>query len=95
MAQLEIIGVPQSNYVWAVRMVCAEKGVPYEHNPVRPHSPDVDAVHPFGKVPVMRHGDVTLCESKAIATYIDRVFDGPKVIPEGLNVFRISGTLWF
>jgi glutathione S-transferase len=30
----------------------------------------------------MRHGDVTLCESKAIATYIDRVFGGPKVIPE-------------
>ena len=30
----------------------------------------------------MRHGDVELCESKAIATYIDRVFDGPKVIPE-------------
>jgi glutathione S-transferase len=82
MPALEIIGVPQSNYVWAVRMVCAEKGVPYELNPVRPHSPDVDAVHPFGKIPVMRHGDVTLCESKAIATYIDRVFDGPKVIPD-------------
>ena len=30
----------------------------------------------------MRHGDVELCESKAIATYIDRVFDGPKVIPD-------------
>jgi glutathione S-transferase len=30
----------------------------------------------------MRHGDLELCESKAIATYIDRVFDGPKVIPE-------------
>jgi glutathione S-transferase len=82
MAALEIIGVPQSNYVWVVRMVCEEKGVPYELNPVRPHTPDVDAVHPFGKIPVMRHGDVTLCESKAIATYIDRVFDGPKVIPE-------------
>ena len=82
MPALEIIGAPQSNYVWVVRMVCAEKGVPYELNPVRPHSPDVDAIHPFGKIPVMRHGDVTLCESKAIATYIDRVFDGPKVIPE-------------
>ena len=46
---------------------------------IRPH---VDAIHPFGKIPVMRHGDVTLCELKAIATYIDRVFDGPKVIPE-------------
>jgi glutathione S-transferase len=82
MPALEIIGVPQSNYVWVVRMVCAEKGVPYEHKSERPHSPSVDALHPFGKIPVMRHGDVTLCESKAIATYIDRVFDGPKVIPD-------------
>ena len=82
MPALEIIGIPQSNYVWVVRMVCEEKGVPYEHKPDRPHSPAIDAIHPFGKVPVMRHGDVTLCESKAIATYIDRVFDGPKVIPE-------------
>jgi glutathione S-transferase len=30
----------------------------------------------------MRHGDVSLCESKAIATYLDKVFDGPRVIPE-------------
>jgi glutathione S-transferase len=82
MPALEIIGVPQSNYVWVVRMVCEEKGVPYEHKAVRPHTADVDAVHPFGKIPVMRHGDVELCESKAIATYIDRVFGGPKVIPE-------------
>ena len=82
MPTLEIIGLPQSNYVWAVRMACAEKGVPYQHKPERPHTPDVDAIHPFGKVPVMRHGDVTLCESKAIATYIDRVFDGPRLIPD-------------
>ena len=82
MPALEIIGAPQSNYVWAVRMVCEEKGVPYEHRPERPHTPDVDVIHPFGKIPVMRHGDVTLCESKAIATYIDRVFEGPKVIPD-------------
>ncbi len=82
MSDLQIIGVPQSNYVWAVRMVCEEKGVPYDLNPVRPHTADVDAIHPFGKIPVMRHGDLELCESKAIATYIDRTFDGPKVIPD-------------
>src|SRR3954468_16323719 len=82
MPALEIIGAPQSNYVWAVRMVCEEKGVAYDYKPERPHTPAVDAIHPFGKVPVMRHGDLELCESKAIATYIDRVFDGPKVIPE-------------
>jgi glutathione S-transferase len=82
MAQLEIIGAPQSTYVRVVRTVCEEKGVPYEFKPAAPHSPDVSAIHPFGKVPVMRHGDVTLCESKAIVSYIDRAFGGPKLIPE-------------
>ena len=82
MAKVEIIGMPQSTFVRVVRMTCEEKGVPYELTGARPHSPEINAVHPFGKVPGMRHGDVELCESKAIATYLDRTFDGPKVIPE-------------
>jgi glutathione S-transferase len=82
MAKLEIIGMPQSTFVRAIRMLCAEKGVEYDYDPARPHAPNVAAIHPFGKIPVMRHGDLELCESKAIATYIDRNFDGPKLIPE-------------
>jgi glutathione S-transferase len=82
MDKIQIVGAPQSNYVWVVRMACEEKGVPYEIVPVRPHTPDIDALHPLGKIPGMRHGDVALCESKAIATYIDRTFPGPKLIPE-------------
>jgi glutathione S-transferase len=82
MADLKIIGAPQSNYVWAVRMVCEEKGVPYDLVDVRPHSPEVDAIHPFGKIPVMRHKELELCESKAIATYVDRTFGGPKLFPD-------------
>jgi glutathione S-transferase len=82
MANIQIIGVPQSNYVWVVRMACEEKGVPYDIVPARPHTPDIDALHPLGKIPGMRHGDVELCESKAIVTYIDKTFPGPKLIPE-------------
>jgi len=82
MAKLEIIGMPQSTFVRAVRMVCEEKGVPYELTMARPHSPEINAVHPLGRIPGMRHGDLALYESKAIATYIDGTFDGPKVIPE-------------
>lgn len=82
MADLEIIGVAFSNYVRSVRMLCEEKGVAYVHNPALPRTPEVTAIHPAGQVPVMRHGDVTLFESKAIATYVDRVFPGPKLIPE-------------
>lgn len=82
MAELEIIGVAFSNYVRSVRMLCEEKGVAHTLTPARPQSPEVLAIHPAGQVPVMRHGDVTLFESKAIATYIDRAFPGPRFIPD-------------
>ena len=81
MPNVEIIGPAPSTYTRVVRMVCEEKAVPYDFKQSPPHSPDVDAIHPFGKVPVMRHGDFELCESKAIATYLDLSFPGPKLIP--------------
>jgi glutathione S-transferase len=81
MPELEIIGGSASNFVWVVRIACAEKGVPYTHVPASPHTAPVDAIHPFGKIPVMRHGDVSLCESRAIVGYIDRAFDGPPLLP--------------
>jgi glutathione S-transferase len=81
MPELQIIGAPQSNYVCTTRIACLEKGVPYTLVPAHPHSPEVDAIHPFGKIPVMRHGDVTLSESRAICYYIDHAFDGPPLAP--------------
>ncbi len=81
MANVEIIGFAPSTYVRVARMVCEEKAIPYDLKPAAPHSPDVTAIHPFGKIPVMRHGDFELCESKAIATYLDLSFPGPKLIP--------------
>ena len=81
MPALEIIGAPQSNFVRTVRLACAEKRVPYTLTPAFPHAPEVKAIHPFGKIPAMRHGEVTLAETKAICTYIDMAFDGPPLIP--------------
>ena len=81
MPTLEIIGVPQSNFVRTVRMACLEKSVPYELNGARPHSPEVDAIHPFGKIPVMRHGDLALAETRAICGYVDQAFEGKPLIP--------------
>jgi hypothetical protein len=43
---IEIFGIPQSNFVRAVRMVASEKGLAYAHHPVRPHTADALAVHP-------------------------------------------------
>jgi glutathione S-transferase len=77
----EIIGFPQSTYTRVVRMVCEEKGIDYVLTQVLLRAPEVFAIHPFGKMPVLRHGDFALCESKAIATYLDRSFAGPPLIP--------------
>jgi glutathione S-transferase len=81
MPKVEIIGFAPSTYVRVVRMACEEKGIAYDLKAMPPHSPDVLAIHPFGKIPVMRHGDFELCESKAIATYLDRTFPGPALMP--------------
>ena len=81
MPELEIIGAPQSNYVWVSRIACHEKGVPYNLIPVMPHTAEVDAVHPLGKIPALRHGDFMLAESRAICFYIDHAFDGPPLVP--------------
>ena len=80
MPELQIIGAPQSNYVWTARIACAEKGVAYELIAAMPHTPEVDAVHPLGKIPAMRHGTVTLGESRAICFYIDHAFAGPPLV---------------
>lgn len=81
MAELQLIGSPVSNYVWVCRIAAIEKGVPHSLVPVMPHTAAVDAIHPFGKIPVMRHGAVTLAESRAICRYIDAAFEGPRLMP--------------
>jgi glutathione S-transferase len=81
MPKPEIIGSARSTYTRVVRMVCEEKGIDYLLTESLLRAPELLAVHPFGKMPVLRHGDFALCESKAIATYLDRSFPGPQLIP--------------
>src|SRR3954451_9625735 len=81
MAKPEIIGSAKSTYTWAVRMVCEEKGIEYALIETPLHAPEIMAIHPLGKMPVLRHGEVELFESKAIATWLDRSFAGPQLFP--------------
>ena len=82
MPKPEIIGSVRSTYTRAVCMVCEEKGIDYVLTEKWLGAPELKAIHPFGKMPVLRHGDVELFESKAIATYIDRAFPAPHVFPD-------------
>ncbi len=64
MTKPEIIGSSQSTYTRVVCMVCEEKGIEYVLTERMLRAPEVLAIHPFGKMPVLRHGDFALCESK-------------------------------
>jgi glutathione S-transferase len=78
-ASIKIYGAPPSTFTRAVRMGCHEKGIDYELVPTFPST--VGPLNPFGKIPVMTHGDMTLYESSAILRYLDGAFPGPKLWP--------------
>ena len=77
-----LIGIPASTYVRTARMAFEEKWVEYTLNPCQPHSDEVNAIHPFGKVPVLQHGNIRLAETLASCSYLDQSFDGPPLQPE-------------
>jgi glutathione S-transferase len=80
MEPIEIIG-HVGNYVRAVRMACLEKGIPHRVVEALPQSPEACRLHPFGKIPSIRSDGFELCESKAIASYLDRLVPEPALIP--------------
>ncbi len=80
--QVTVYGVAFSNYVRSVLICCEEKGVAYQLEEVRPNTPEVTAMNPFGKIPVLQYGELTLYEAAAICRYIDRQFEGPALSPQ-------------
>jgi glutathione S-transferase len=84
MSEIVIHSIPGSPFGRAVMVALEEKGAAYRLCPVALRSlraPEHLARHPFGRVPVMEHGDFRLYEAQAILRYIDRAFPGPALTP--------------
>lgn len=81
MAELAFHSMPDSAYLWTAMHVADEKSVCYEFFPLTYRSPEHLRLHPFGKMPVLQHGDTFLYETLAITHYIDTAFDGPALRP--------------
>ena len=76
--------VPGSPFSRAVLATLEEKRAPYQLVPVVPgtlRSPQHLSRHPFGRVPVLEHGDFRLYETQAILRYLDRVLPQPALTP--------------
>jgi glutathione S-transferase len=80
-ATVALLGDPRSTYTRTARMGLAEKGVKYTLAQTAPRTPEILAVHPFGKIPGLRDGEIPLFETSAILRYVDESFDGPPLLP--------------
>lgn len=84
MSDFIVHGVPGSPFARSVLATLEEKGASYRVAPVVSgtlKSQEYLAKHPFGRVPVLDHGDFRLYETQAILRYLDRILPEPKLTP--------------
>ncbi len=87
MTDITLWGFDGSTYVRTIKMLLVLKGfthyrqVPLNVLEGEPRKAEHLARHPFGKVPVLDHGDLRILETAAIARYLNDVLPGPTLIP--------------
>jgi glutathione S-transferase len=90
-----LFGVGLSPFVRKVRVVLAEKGIPYDHDPVIPFNVGADfkQISPLGKIPAWRDDKVTLADSSIISHYLERTHPKPALYPS--DPIDEARALWF
>src|SRR5262245_20919985 len=81
---MKLYGGSRSPYVRKVRVVLEEKGIPYEIESLAPvpKTPELLAMHPMGKIPILRDGAVTVPDSSVICAYLERKHPTPALFPQ-------------
>jgi glutathione S-transferase len=84
MSEFIVHSIPGSPYGRAVLIALEEKGARYTLRPVAPGTLRTSShlmLHPFGRVPVLEHGQFRLYETQAILRYLERVLPAPMLVP--------------
>jgi len=84
MPDVTLFGFPRSVYVQMAGIVLTHKEVPYAFHDLEAemNTPSHLALHPFERVPILRHGEFTVYETAAIVRYVDDAFAGDNLTPE-------------
>src|SRR5438876_10286811 len=87
MSEPIVYGFPRSTFVNIVRLILTHKDVAYQFHYLEPMmgKPEHLALHPFNRVPILRHDDLTVYETSAIAAYVDEAFGGASLTPKDVK----------
>jgi glutathione S-transferase len=84
MSDFTVWTIPGSPFARAVIAVLIEKAADFRIARLTPgtlKSEEHRSRHPFGKMPVLDHGDFRLYETQAILGYLDRILPEPRLTP--------------
>ena len=85
---MKLFGSPGSPFSRKVRIVLAEKGIPYEYIVQRPSAPDspIPQWNPLGQVPTLIRDDGRgLYDSAVIVEYLDTLGSAARLIPDAAD----------
>jgi len=87
MSEPILYGFPRSTFVNIVRLILTHKDVAYGFHDLEPEmgKPEHLALHPFDRVPILKHGDFTVYETSAIVSYVDEAFAEPRLTPQDVR----------
>jgi glutathione S-transferase len=81
---MKLYGANPSPFFRKARVVLEEKGIPYEteHLVPVPKTPELLALHPMGKIPILRDGDTIVPDSSVICAYLEKKHPLPALYPD-------------
>jgi glutathione S-transferase len=95
MAKLEIYSAALCPFAHRSRLALLEKGVPFELIEIDLQNKPANflEISPYGKVPVLKHGDHQIWESAIVNEYLEETFPKPPLLPKA-PMERAQARIW-
>ena len=87
-----VYGINLSTFTRKVRLALAEKGVAYRLEVAPMGSPQVRALHPLGKIPVIDDGGTVVPDSSVIIAYLEKAYPQHPLYPHSAR--DLARALW-
>jgi glutathione S-transferase len=83
MSQIQIYSAVLCPFAHRVRLTLQAKGVPFESIEIDPQNKPANflEISPYGKVPVLKHGNNRVWESAIVNEYLEETFPDPPLLP--------------